>query len=491
MKKKIIFSISLLSAVFLFVGLGPNVYAAAVQGSGAPTQIAVFSSTNSIGGFPSLTFDNLLSVFTVAARSVLQELSFTDATGISLSVSTPIGVGSGGTGVSTFDPGVVIGSGTSPLTTVTPGATGNVLTSDGLAWTSAAPVGPSNLVTSFVFGEAASKGDALYIRGGSPQYSFQVDTGETLINGLQAYYKLEDETEFYVGGGTLDLTNGNSTTFTAGKVNNAGNFVRSSNQSLYVDNNLGINGGAISISTWVKLASLPTDGQRFLIAYQADISSTEYYTLEYLNDAGIKKIRALRQRHGIGGDSAYYTVELSIGTWYNIVLWYDGANIKIFEAATERASTPTSGDGTASLANKFAIGAQWGGESASDFWDGMIDEVGVWSKALATQEMTDLYYGGSGQTLTSSGIVDNVYLTSAAAPASSDAFIGFAAANTTPGSSGSVIINGIVDGLSGLSVGKQYYLSNASGDISIAPGTVTRKVGIATSASTLLITNSW
>jgi len=74
---------------------------------------------------------------------------------------------------------------------------------------------------------------------------------------------------------------------------------------------------------------------------------------------------------------------------------------------------------------------------------------------------------------------------------SSDAFIGFAAANTTPGSSGSVIINGIVDGLSGLSVGKQYYLSNASGDISIAPGTVTRKVGIATSASTLLITNSW
>src|SRR3972149_5343163 len=129
MKKKIIFSISLLSAVFLFVGLGPNVYAAAVQGSGAPTQIAVFSSTNSIGGFPSLTFDNLLSVFTVAARSVLQELSFTDATGISLSVSTPIGVGSGDTEPPTRKPHKQrrkkskLGA---PRTTST---TGNVLTS--------------------------------------------------------------------------------------------------------------------------------------------------------------------------------------------------------------------------------------------------------------------------------------------------------------------------------------------------------------------------
>ena len=57
----------------------------------------------------------------------------------SLTLGTPLVVASGGTGLATLTANnVLIGNGTSNVTFVAPGSTGNVLTSNGSAWTSAA-----------------------------------------------------------------------------------------------------------------------------------------------------------------------------------------------------------------------------------------------------------------------------------------------------------------------------------------------------------------
>ena len=57
----------------------------------------------------------------------------------SLTLGTPLVVASGGTGLATLTANnVLIGNGTSNVTFVAPGSTGNVLTSNGTAWTSAA-----------------------------------------------------------------------------------------------------------------------------------------------------------------------------------------------------------------------------------------------------------------------------------------------------------------------------------------------------------------
>lgn len=48
---------------------------------------------------------------------------------------------------------------------------------------------------------------------------------------------------------------------------------------------------------------------------------------------------------------------------------------------------------------------------------------------------------------------------------------------------------GVVTGLSGLTAGAIYYLSNTVGAISTTAGTVTKKIGRALSATTLLIIN--
>ena len=67
-----------------------------------------------------------------------------------LTSSTGIAVSSGGTGVKTITAnGVVIGNGTSAITTVAPGTSGNVLTSNGTTWTSANGSGMAKAWVSF------------------------------------------------------------------------------------------------------------------------------------------------------------------------------------------------------------------------------------------------------------------------------------------------------------------------------------------------------
>ena len=60
--------------------------------------------------------------------------------------SGTLAVGRGGTGATTLNAAaVIIGNGTSAPTFVAPGSTGNVLTSNGTAWTSAAAGGGADL----------------------------------------------------------------------------------------------------------------------------------------------------------------------------------------------------------------------------------------------------------------------------------------------------------------------------------------------------------
>lgn len=67
-----------------------------------------------------------------------QASSSVTITGGSITGITDLAVADGGTGASTLT-GVVIGNGTSAMTAVAPGTSGNLLTSNGTAWTSASP----------------------------------------------------------------------------------------------------------------------------------------------------------------------------------------------------------------------------------------------------------------------------------------------------------------------------------------------------------------
>lgn len=70
-------------------------------------------------------------------------------------------------------------------------------------------------------------------------------------------------------------------------------------------------------------------------------------------------------------------------------------------------------------------------------------------------------------------------------------FIGFAKTTAAAGAVATVYIAGQVTGLSGLTAGTPYYLSNTAGALSSSAGTVSKKACIADSKTSCVITNVW
>jgi len=95
-------------------------------------------------GFTGLV-DNVLSAPGAIGSGTPNTGAFT-----TLTASTPIGVASGGTGSSSLTANaVLIGAGTSAVTTISPGTSGNVLISNGTNWTSSVGSGIAKAWISF------------------------------------------------------------------------------------------------------------------------------------------------------------------------------------------------------------------------------------------------------------------------------------------------------------------------------------------------------
>lgn len=222
---------------------------------------------------------------------------------------------------------------------------------------------------------------------------FQKDTDGTLLTSLLAYFKLEDANDFWAA---FNLTNTGGVSFAAGKVNNAANYGVALDRHLSIADSLGIDGGAMSFSCWIKVAEAPANGTNINIAAQSNAASKTVYDLYYTNAAGVYKLEFVRARQGVAAVINTFTVTLDIDTWYHVVGSYDGTNIKLYLNNDLKDSDAASGSGTVSPGNNFDIGAN---RVEGSIWKGMIDEVGVWAKALSAQEIADLYNSGNGQTM--------------------------------------------------------------------------------------------
>lgn len=86
----------------------------------------------------------------------------------------------------------------------------------------------------------------------------------------------------------------------------------------------------------------------------------------------------------------------STATWYFVVVWHDSVSNVIgisVDAGASNTAPYSAGvfDGTAS----FVIGRE--GDRNTDYWDGLVDEVGFWKRVLTSDERTELYNAGAGR----------------------------------------------------------------------------------------------
>jgi hypothetical protein len=93
--------------------------------------------------------------------------------------------------------------------------------------------------------------------------------------------------------------------------------------------------------------------------------------------------------------SATYTSSPSDGTWYHLVGTWDGSNLKLYVNGTLQATTPvTLTPDTSSSVLQIGTFPNASG-TPTGYWDGMIDDVRVYNRAITATEVSTLYSGSN------------------------------------------------------------------------------------------------
>ena len=197
------------------------------------------------------------------------------------------------------------------------------------------------------------------------------------------------------------------------------------------------------------------------VFWLGEFSSSTFSCEIRTNNGGVPSSTVLGTKHAslignFGGAQTTFTfdstVPLSPSTIYHVVIYSNtGSSQNI------RAATTGTGQGTSTTSDS---GANW------------ADNTGPLYTTLNFQETT-------------AGLIYLANSTSNNFRANN--FIGFANANISASSSGIVIVSGVASGFTSLSSGSTYYLNDTNGTIGTSAGSQSRKIGIALSATTLLI----
>lgn len=220
-----------------------------------------------------------------------------------------------------------------------------------------------------------------------------MSVGEWNINstGVKGLYHLEDTSDSSSTGATL--TNTGSVVFNPAKFRNGADLGSSNTTKiLTATNNLGIDGGSISICLWASMLAQPSSAT-WVLAGQGSANNKVIYEVQYVDSAGTKSITFVRERAGIAGDSTSFNTTLSTGQMNLLTLTYDGTTVMGYLNGSFKSSTTSTGNGNdATTINSICIGGRKERTaSASLFASAMIDEVAYFNRALTPVEIKNYY----------------------------------------------------------------------------------------------------
>ena len=215
-----------------------------------------------------------------------------------------------------------------------------------------------------------------------------------LTTNIVSYYKLDESSgnaADSVGGVTL--TNNGSATYSAGKINNGVSLSGSASQYLSASDNATTDTPttAITVAGWYKATS--SFVSQPIVSKNYSGSWTAPYASWLLR---VDSSTVIGFGLNLGGTFTNYEATvptMTAGTWYYIVGVYDGSHIYVYLNGVSQ-GTPPAASGTIGYSTGTLMLGRDG--SAAEVVNGMIDEVGIWSRALTSTEVTQLYNSGAG-----------------------------------------------------------------------------------------------
>jgi len=207
-----------------------------------------------------------------------------------------------------------------------------------------------------------------------------------LSTNLVGYFEME--------GNAVDSVSGNNGTAsnvlfstTYGKINQGGNYVDATPS--YIDLPSALNQPAsLSISMWINPVTLTPPNNEADIYFEWNATNRNYFMFQ--NGTGI----SVYNGNGLTSqdDFASTSGALTAGAWHHIVLTRSGTNLVIYIDTNSTSFTSLYSGGVAPIP---AIGSN-STHTANYSFGGNIDEVGIWSRALTSTEVSELYNGGAG-----------------------------------------------------------------------------------------------
>jgi len=202
----------------------------------------------------------------------------------------------------------------------------------------------------------------------------------SLTTNLVAYYKLDGNSNDSVGSNNgTDTSVSYSSSY--GKINEGASFNGSSSR-IWTNNNLGLS---------------TSSDKTFGMWYYRTGGATSF-TLDYRNNTG-GNFSLIFFTNGTGGinfnckgTDVVISSSLSTNTWYYLTATISGTTLTAYINGSSIGSG-TIGSGTAST-NNLSLSCY--ADASGGYFQGYLDEVGIWSRALSSTEVSQLYNSGAG-----------------------------------------------------------------------------------------------
>lgn len=213
----------------------------------------------------------------------------------------------------------------------------------------------------------------------------------TLPTNLVRYYSLD--TADLSSGNPVDLTGtsnattvGSPTTGTTGLISAGECFTfNGTDSAIQTDYDLGT---VWSISLWAYLPTSVGSGQAMIGVRESNGNNREFQFGHYVNPG-----RIIWQWYtSSNGNAGAIDVTTTDDATHHFVLTRNGNNVELY---IDGSSVGTNGTANKNETTQTLFIAKLGAAS-QQYYPERIDEIGIWTRVLTTDEVTDLYNSGSG-----------------------------------------------------------------------------------------------
>ena len=215
----------------------------------------------------------------------------------------------------------------------------------------------------------------------------------SLTNGLVGYWPFCGNANDASGNGNNGTVNGPIlTTDRFGNANRAYNFdgiddyINAGNNSVYNLNNM-------SLSVWYNESSIPANGTSHALVSKSTSNNNQIgYRLETSPDG--KNYYVLSQLGIIQAGTGYIMgPNIDLTTWTNIIITRNGSNVIMYKNGVNVGSNSS----LSALVNNnsnLLFGALTNMNLLAGYFNGAIDDIGIWNRALTASEIQQLYTQG-------------------------------------------------------------------------------------------------